>query len=117
MIQQIKDRLLGKTSRDHKRSPRWRVVRNTHLEAHPTCAVCGGVKKLEVHHIVPFHIDPSRELDPSNLITLCESGKRGIVCHLLVGHRGNYRLENPFCSSDAALWNSRLSGKIEAFKP
>ena len=58
------------------------------------CAVCSGTASLEVHHIVPFHIDATKELDPSNLITLCESKKNGVNCHLFFGHLGNYKRVN-----------------------
>jgi len=56
--------------------------------------LCGGTKAVEVHHLIPFSIAPDLELDPHNLITLCERKKYGINCHLLVGHLGNYRRFN-----------------------
>lgn len=65
---------------------------------------------MRVHHVVPFHVDPSRELDPSNLMTLCEAKKYGINCHLLVGHLGNWRRWNPFVWLHANQWRRRLSG-------
>ena len=46
------------------RSSGWRSVRNEHIENNPTCAACGRRDGLEVHHIVPYHVDPSKELDP-----------------------------------------------------
>ena len=64
------------------RSSKWPAVRKKHLEEHPVCAICGSTKRIEVHHIIPFNIDPTKELDPNNIITLCESGKNGITCHL-----------------------------------
>ena len=84
------DKILGKTD-GRKRSPKWREVRGEFLKENPSCAACGGTKKLEVHHVVPFHIDPSRELDTTNLMTLCRRKKYGIHCHLNLGHKGNYR--------------------------
>jgi len=63
------------------RSPKWFNVRKQHLENNPTCAACGKNKKLEVHHKVPVHINPERELDPSNLVTLCAD-----PCHIVFGH-------------------------------
>lgn len=93
MISLIKDQLLGKTKNFKRRSPRWRKVRNDFLKD-ACCAVCGGISKLEAHHIVPFHEAPEKELDTSNLIALCESKKSGINCHLFVGHLGDYRKSN-----------------------
>ena len=59
------------------------------------------MKTLEVHHIKPFHLHPELELDFNNLITLCESGANGIVCHRAIGHLGNYRSFNIDVKEDA----------------
>lgn len=90
MIKRITDVLSGKSPIDTKRSPEWPKARANHLTIQPFCQACGGRSKLEVHHIIPFHIRPDLELDPENLITLCEGGKYGINCHLFVGHKGDY---------------------------
>lgn len=104
----LKDTIKGKVPFGLKRSPRWRAVRDAHLKLHPECFVCGGSKKLEVHHIVPFHLAPAHELDTHNLMTLCENGKYGIKCHQLIGHLGNYRKFNPQCVEDARTWRYKL---------
>jgi len=90
------------------RSPRWREVRAEHLRKNPTCAVCGGTKTLEVHHIKLFSQFPAEELNPQNLITLCESGKLGVTCHRFFGHLGNYRQPNPDVVMDSKVWNEKL---------
>lgn len=82
------------------RHPKWPKCRAVHLLAHPQCAACSARTGLNVHHIVPFHIDPARELDPANLITLCES--RG--CHFTFGHFMNWSLANPNVEQDAARY-------------
>ena len=87
-----------------KRSGKWRTVRKAHLQVEPICAVCGGKKKVEVHHICPVHIDPARELDPENLITLCERGPGKLNCHLAVGHLGNYKKQNGRVVNNAAYF-------------
>lgn len=72
------------------RSWKWPAVRRAHLLKHPECAACAKIDfKNEVHHIVPFKLDPSRELDASNLITLCDRH------HLTFGHFENYSTYNP----------------------
>src|SRR3990167_9872544 len=76
------------------RSPQWPKVRAEHLKKFPNCALCGGNKVIEVHHIQPFHLKLELELEFSNLITLCEEGKNGVTCHLHYGHLGNYRSFN-----------------------
>jgi 5-methylcytosine-specific restriction protein A len=90
------------------RSSKWPKVRAAHLVNHGECAVCGSLKTLEVHHIVPFSEDPKLELDPKNLITLCECSKGGIVCHLAIGHLGNYSSHNETVVEDAKIWNTKI---------
>lgn len=91
------------------RSPHWRVVRHQHLASQPACAACGGTTNLEVHHIQPFHLRPDLELQFDNLITLCESKKGGLNCHLALGHMGNYRTGvNPFVQNDASFILTRI---------
>jgi 5-methylcytosine-specific restriction protein A len=77
------------------RSPKWSSVRKQHLKDNPCCAACGRCDKLEVHHIEPVHVNPNRELDPSNLITLCDS-----PCHMVFGHLMNYKSWNSNVASD-----------------
>lgn len=108
MIKRIIDAVKGKAPLSAKRSGKWPTVRSKHLLLNDKCAVCGSVKSLEVHHIVPFHVDPSKELDPNNLITLCETKNNGVNCHLLFGHLGNYKCYNNTVLYDAAQWNSKL---------
>jgi hypothetical protein len=82
------------------RSSKWPKTRGTHLEKEPTCQACGGVKDLSVHHIVPYHIDKDKELDPENLITLCEHNH----CHFFCGHLFFWESYNPKVREDAAAW-------------
>lgn len=111
MLERIKDAIQGKMPLKKKRHPNWPELRNRFIAENPTCAACGGTKKLEVHHLVPVHTaeGKARELDWSNLITLCRRGKYGIKCHQLVGHRGSYRKANPSCKSDAAYWLDKIT--------
>ena len=105
----IVDVILGKTT-GRKRSSEWRYVRRDYLKRNPTCACCGGDKKLEVHHIVPFHVAPALELEPDNLMTLCRMKKYGIHCHLFVGHKGNYQDVNTKSGVTAVQFNRYLNG-------
>ena len=89
-----------------KRSPKWHTLEKHFLESHSVCEVCGGSVNLNVHHIVPFHIDPELELDTTNLITVC-MGK--LECHLRIAHANNFRLTNPNIVSDAAEIRSDIS--------
>ena len=103
--QRVKDAVRGERT---KRSPHWPAVRRDWLRFHPACAACGGLASPEVHHVVPFSIDPARELDSKNLITLCETATR---CHLTTGHFGNWRSYNPHVREDAA---QKLKGPRES---
>jgi hypothetical protein len=85
---------------DNKRSEHWPKVRKAFL-AGKVCAVCGGKKKLEAHHMKPFHLVPELELDPTNLIALCE-GNPDINCHLAIGHNFNFKGFNPDVIADSA---------------
>ena len=95
-----------------KRSPEWPRVRREHLKRFPACAVCGETKnQIEVHHRRMFSTNPELELDPSNLITLCESGKNGIVCHRAFGHLGSYQSINESVEEDARVWRTKISNR------
>jgi 5-methylcytosine-specific restriction endonuclease McrA len=91
-----------------KRSTQWPALRRKHLAAHPTCASCGGRAALECHHIVPVSFDRSRELDPDNLITLCEKKK----CHCRDGHLWDWKAANPNVVADAAAALARIGNRI-----
>jgi 5-methylcytosine-specific restriction protein A len=70
------------------------------------CRVCGKTQKLNVHHIVPFHINPDLELDKNNLIVLCTN--RPVNCHYLFGHLLDWKAYNPTCRYDVAIWNQKI---------
>lgn len=81
------------SDRGDLRSSKWPTVRKHHIAKEPVCQYCGNTDELEVHHMAPFHLHPDRELDDSNLITLCEYSTR--ECHLKQGHLGNWKEFNP----------------------
>jgi 5-methylcytosine-specific restriction endonuclease McrA len=62
------------------RSSKWPKVRAAHVAKFPRCAACGSLKQLNVHHVKPVWLYPELELQPPNLITLCEQH------HYTVGH-------------------------------
>lgn len=88
------------------RSSSWSKVRQQHLEKYPTCAACGRRIKLDVHHIEPVSVDPSRELDPSNLITLCNS-----PCHFVFGHFMDYKSWNPDVINDCGEFLTKYKNR------
>lgn len=78
------------------RSPDWPALRDKWITEHPTCAACGRNTHLQAHHKVPVHVNRSLELEPANLITLCEhpgddpAKPESEHCHLKLGHLGNW---------------------------
>lgn len=102
-------RLLGLAPVDHgqiaagtPRSPQWPAFLKRFL-AGKSCAVCGrNDEPLTGHHVVPFHVDRTRELDPANVIPVCDDSPSR-KCHLLVCHLGDWRLVNPDCGQHAAM--------------
>jgi hypothetical protein len=91
------------------RSPEWPRIRADHLRTEPECAACGKREFLNVHHIYPFHLFPDRELDQSNLITLCRDH------HFSLGHAGvSWSAYNPDVRIDAQAYRSFLRHCAEA---
>jgi 5-methylcytosine-specific restriction endonuclease McrA len=75
------------------RSSQWLTVRKHHLRLEDRCQWCGAKRILEVHHVIPFHICPEKELDQTNLITLCAGLFRN--CHFKRGHLRSWRSYDP----------------------
>lgn len=107
----VRDLRSGKARLFLPRSPQWAKIRREHLVKQPVCQACGSKENLEVHHKMPFHKEPAKELDPNNLITLCESGANGVNCHLAWGHLGSFRSYNVHVERDAAEWKHRVEGR------
>lgn len=65
------------------------------------CEATGRTDHLQGHHIIAFHVDPSKELDENNVIILTQS-KEG-TAHYSVGHCGrSWKINNENVSEDAA---------------
>ena len=86
----------------------WQKVRANFLRRYPCCAACGGCTGLEVHHIIPVHVDPEHECDDANLISLCTDGPGHMNCHLVIGHCGNWKKWNRSVVADAARFLKML---------
>lgn len=51
----------------------WQNAQRTKLASeNPLCRRCGVNPGVQVHHVVPVYIDPSRAFDESNITLLCE---------------------------------------------
>ena len=98
----------GLVGASRQRSSKWPAVQARYLREHPACEACGSREDLNVHHVVPFHVDPSKELDPRNLLTLCREH------HLSLGHScggltggDNWKCENPNVRADVAKFRKQ----------
>jgi 5-methylcytosine-specific restriction protein A len=92
----------------HDRSPHWPAVERAHLRAEPRCRACGHPGPNDVHHVVPYHVDPARELDPTNLVTLCRT------CHLVFGHLHDWSSWNTNVIRDADRYRARVRSRPAA---
>lgn len=106
----LRDKISGRTPKGFKRSPKWYDLQQEIIKAHPYCSVCGRKDRLQVHHIIPFHIDSSLELDPENCRVLC-ARKKVLNCHLIFGHLGDFSSWNPSLDADIAYWRVKLQKK------
>lgn len=88
-----------------RRSSGWSRVRKEFYNKNSECEVCGTKKKIEIHHYRDFSTYPELELDLNNLRSLCR------YCHLLFGHKMNYRDINLELDSDIKFWDNRLNKK------
>ncbi len=109
-----------------RRSPKWPGVEKAFLKAKPWCEACGKEKVLnrgvQVHHVIPFHFvillgRPELELDPRNLIGLCET-EQGLPLenhHLLIGHLDDFQTSNPNVRHDATgRYFQKTAAQIQA---
>ena len=78
------------------RSPKWDGWLKAFLKG-KTCIACGARDGLTGHHVVPFHLRPDLELDPSNVVPICSDR-----CHIVHGHLDDFALANPTVRQDAA---------------
>lgn len=107
LVQALATKVLAPRKPKLTRSAQWPKVRAEHLKTEPVCRVCGTAQNLNVHHVIPVHVNESGELEPLNLITLCE-GKDGCGCHFLFGHLRNWVSWNPNVFTDARLWREKI---------
>lgn len=100
--------LLDPGSLGAARSPKWEEFKKEYAKTHlPVCAVCGGTSQLNLHHLKPFHVFPELELDPANVIWLCNAKRH----HIEIGHLGNFQSINPHGLSDVNLWRDKERNK------
>jgi len=65
------------------------VAKRDYKTVHSECAICGNKQYIEVHHVIPVHIDINLSANPTNFISLCDAKNNG--CHRWIGHLGDFR--------------------------
>ena len=92
---------------------KWEEFERQYWKKHPEekyCHICGEKKHIELHHIIPRHIDSSKIFDESNLIPLCRA------CHFRFGHLGNFEDWNPHIREDAEMMFKLVQDRKKEFK-
>jgi len=102
-VEHVRDVSTGRLPGGMRRSPKWASFARALVKKYGSCSACMSKKRLEVHHIEPFHLAPHRELDRDNAIVLCRR------CHLLIGHMDDFQMFNPHVERDAAFLVSRIA--------
>lgn len=83
------------------RASGWSALRNRTLKG-ADCLACGTDRDLEAHHLVPVHVAPELELEPTNLVPLCRD------CHFIFGHLKSWTSYNEHVIQDAGNYRRRL---------
>lgn len=64
-------------------------AKRNYVQIHSECAICGSQKNIEIHHVIPVHIDLSLSCNFDNFISLCDINNSS--CHRWIGHFGDFR--------------------------
>ena len=112
IFQQLKqwfsDKKLGIPLGAEGRSSKWPAFKKQYALTHlPVCAICCGTQDLNLHHLRPFHVFPELELDPQNVVWLCNAKQ----CHIRVGHLGNFQSINPSGATDIVIWRDKIRNR------
>ena len=87
------------------RSGSWPTLEKHYKADHPTCIYCDNPTE-QIHHVCPFHDDPSLELDDNNLAALCHE-HHGENAHLGF----HYKSWNPLIREEAALHRAMVAAR------
>lgn len=104
------DKVEKQKTRGKKRSKLWPRFRRDYAKKQPKiCSLCGGKKRVQLHHILPFHKYPELELDENNVIWLCEGKARN--CHFNMGHLNSFKSWNVNIKYDAVYWLAKVKDR------
>lgn len=78
------------------------------VEQQGCCSNCGLEKDLEIHHIVPVHVDSSKCFDEDNIVAICND------CHKLEHSTQGWQQGNPLIGSYVLVDSVEATGLTEA---
>ena len=87
------------------RSSQWPAVRKNFLMENPVCEICFSRKNINVHHKVPVHIDKTKELLNTNLVTLCRE------CHWIFAHYKSWHSYSTDLDKDILIWRQKITSR------
>ena len=99
----LRDLIAGKPLVLGGRSSQWGKLSKQFLKANPYC-FCGE-KATTTHHVIPFSVDRTRELDVQNLLAVCEH------CHIRFAHLGSFRSYEKDIKTIATDWELRRKNR------
>ena len=85
------------------RSGKWGKLSKQFLKENPYC-FCGE-KATTTHHVIPFSVDPTKELLKENLFAACNH------CHLRFAHLGSFRSYNKEIRADAEYFRKKIENR------
>lgn len=88
------------------RSPLWNNTKREFAKLHEkVCPICGTRKRIELHHIFPFHLFSHLENDFKNLMWFCRD------CHYRFAHLFSWRSYNFNIREDARIWSEKIKNR------
>ena len=69
----------------HRNTKEYRQAMNAYRASHLICEWDLRNTGIEVHHIIPVHVDPTKAVDTNNMASLCPR------CHFTVGPLCNFK--------------------------
>ena len=108
LAKHLHDVATGKAPLGKLRAKTWHATSKKFRAAHPEgCIGCGSLKKLEVHHVLPFHLYPEHEEDWGNLVVVCRR------CHQFLAHLDDWKSYNAAVRQDAASMLEKIHNRPE----
>ena len=105
LLQFLKDKWRGNLF-GAARSSQWSQTKRDFEILHPKiCPVCGTKKKIELHHLKPFHLSPELENDFNNLMWGCRDH------HYFVYHLMSWKSFNINAKEDAKVWLEKIKNR------